>query len=93
MEHKKISELSRLTRIFPWKALNFWNARKERTRLELYHKLTDADLTLKSFLLEKRIRPESDSLERWIRIQAKLVDYYGRKYEKASRKIVREVFQ
>ena len=93
MEHKKICELSRLTRIFPWKALNFWNARKERTRLELYHKLTDADLTLKSFLLEKRIRPESDSLERWIRIQAKLVDYYGRKYEKASRKIVREVFQ
>ena len=93
MEHKKMSELSRLTRIFPWKALNFWNARKERTRMELYQKLTDADLTLKTLLLEKKIRPDSYSLERWIRIQAKLVDYYGRKYEKASRKIVREVFQ
>ncbi len=93
MEHKKISELSRLTRIFPWKALNFWNARKERTRMELYHKLTDADLTLKSLLLEKKTRPESDSLERWIRIQAKLVDYYGHRYEKSSRKIVKEVFE
>ena len=93
MEHKKISELSRLTRIFPWRALNFWNARKERTRMELYHKLTDADLTLRILLQEKKIRPDSYSLERWIRIQAKLVDYYGRKYEKASRKIVREVFQ
>ena len=93
MEHKKISELSRLTRLFPWRALNFWNAKKERNRIELYQKLTDADLTLKSLLLEKKIRPDSDSLERWIRVQAKLVDYYGRKYEKASRKIVREVFQ
>ena len=93
MEHKKISELTRLTWIFPLKALYFWNARKERTRMELYHKLTDADLTLKSLLLEKKIRPDSDSLERWIRIQAKLVDYYGHRYEKASRKIVKEVFQ
>ena len=93
MEHKKISELTRLTWLFPLKALNFWNARKERNRIELYQKLTDADLTLKSLLLEKKIRPYSDSLERWIRVQAKLVDYYGRKYEKASRKIVKEVFQ
>ena len=93
MEHKKISELSRLTQIFPWKALNFWDARKERTRMELYQKLTDADLTLKSLLLEKKIRPDSDSLERWIRIQAKLVDYYGHRYEKMSRKIVKEVFE
>ena len=93
MEHKKMIELSRLTRIFPWRALNFWNARKERTRMELYHKLTDADLTLRILLQEKKIRPDSYSLERWIRIQAKLVDYYGRKYEKASRKIVKEVFQ
>ena len=93
MEHKKISELTRLTRIFPWKALNLWNARKERTRMELYHKLIDADLTLKSLLLEKKIRPDSESLERWIRIQSKLVDHYGHRYEKASRKIVKEVFQ
>ena len=93
MEHKKISELSRLTWLFPRKALNFWNARKERNRIELYQKLTDADLTLKTLLLEKSVRPESDSSERWIRVQAKLVDYYGSKYEKASRKIVREVFQ
>ncbi len=93
MEHKKISELTRLTWLFPWKALNFWNARKERTRIELYHKLTDADLTLKSLLLDKKIRQDSDSLERWIIIQANLVDYYGLKYEKASRKIVKEVFQ
>ena len=93
MEHKKISELTRLKWLFPWRALNFWNARKERNRIELYQKLTDADLTLKSLLLEKKIRPDSDSLERWIRIQAKLVSYYGHKYEKASRKIVKEVFQ
>ena len=93
MEHKKMSELTRLTGIFPQRALNFWNARKERTRMELYHKLTDADLTLRILLQEKKIRPDSYSLERWIRIQAKLVDYYGRKYEKASRKIVKEVFQ
>ena len=93
MEHKKMSELSRLTQIFPSKALNFWNARKESKKMELYHKLTDADLTLKGLLLEKKVRPDSDSLERWIRIQAKLVNYYGHKYEKASRKIVKEVFQ
>ena len=80
MKNKKISELSRLTRVFPKRALNFWNARREAKRLELYAKLTDADLTLKGLLEEKRIRPESKFLERWIRIQAKLVDHYGRKY-------------
>jgi len=91
MEHKKMSELSRLTRVFPRKALNFWNARREAKRLELYERLIDSDLTLKGLLQEKRIRPESKFLERWTRIRAKLVDHYGRKYEKASRKIVREV--
>ena len=93
MKTEKISELSGLARIFPRKALNFWNARREAKRLELYAKLTDADLTLKGLLEEKRIRPESDFLERWVRIQSRIVDHYGRKYERASRKIVREVFQ
>ena len=90
MEHKKMSELTRLTRIFPRKALNFWNARRVRKKLELYEKLIDSDLTLKTFLEEKKIRPESEFLERWIRIQAKLRDYYGHKYEKASKRIVKE---
>ena len=93
MEHKKISEFARLTRIFPRKALNFWNARREKKRMELYNRLIDSDLTLKGLLQEKRIRPESDFLERWVRIQSRIVDHYGRKYEKASRKIVKEVFQ
>ena len=92
MEHKKMSELTRLTRIFPRKALNFWNARREKKRMELYEKLTDADLSLEGLLEEKKIRPESEFLERWILIQSKLRDYYGHKYEKASKKIVREVF-
>ena len=91
MNNKKMSELSGLTRIFPWKALNFWNARREKKRMELYNRLIDSDLTLKGLLQEKRIRPESDFLERWILIQSKLRDYYGHKYEKASRKIVKEV--
>ena len=92
MKMEKISEFARLTWIVPQTALNFWNARREAKRLELYAKLTDADLTLKGLLEEKRIRPESDFLERWVRIQSKLRDYYGHKYEKASKKIVREVF-
>jgi hypothetical protein len=92
MEHKKMSELTRLTRIFPRKALNFWNAMREKKRMELYEKLTDADLSLKGLLQEKKIRPESEFLERWILVQSKLRDYYGHKYEKASKKIVREVF-
>lgn len=66
---------------------------RESKRMELYHKLTDADLTLKALLLEKKIRPDSEFLERWIKVQARLVDHYGHKYEKASRKIVKEVFQ
>ena len=66
---------------------------RENKRMELYHKLTDADLTLKGLLMEKKIRPDSEFLERWIKVQARLVDHYGHKYEKASRKIVREVFQ
>ncbi len=93
MEHKKMSELSRLTRIFPRKALNLWNARREKKRMELYKMLIDSDLTLRGLLEEKRIMPESDFLERWVKIQSKIVDHYGRKYERASRKIVREVFQ
>ncbi len=92
MEHKKISEFAKLTGIFPQRALNFWNARREKKRMELYNRLIDSDLTLKGLLQEKRIRPESDFLERWILIQSKLRDYYGHKYEKASKKIVREVF-
>ena len=67
MEHKRISEFARLTRIFPRKALNFWNARMEKKRMELYNRLIDSDLTLKGLLQEKRIRPESDFLERWVR--------------------------
>ena len=66
---------------------------RENKRMELYHKLTDADLTLKGLLMEKKIRPDSEFLERWIKVQARLVDHYGHKYEKASRKIVKEVFQ
>ena len=93
MEHKKISEFARLTRIFLRKALNFWNVRREKKRMELYNRLIDSDLTLKGLLQEKRIRPESDFLERWVRIQSRIVDHYGRKYERASRKIVRGVFQ
>ena len=93
MKTEKISEFARLTRIFPRKALNFWNARREKKRIELYNRLVDSDLTLKGLLQEKRIRPESDFLERWVRIQSRIVDHYGRKYERASRKIVREVFQ
>jgi hypothetical protein len=92
MEHKKMSELTRLTRIFPRKALNFWNARRVRKKLELYEKLVDADLSLKGLLQEKEIRPESDFLERWVRIQARVVDHYGRKYEKASKRKVKEAF-
>ena len=92
MEHKKISEFAKLTGIFPQRALNFWNARRETKRMELYEKLTDADLSLKGLLEEKKIRSESEFLERWILIQSKLRDYYGHKYEKASKKIVREVF-
>ena len=92
MEHKKMSELSRLTRIFPRKALNFWNARRVRKKLELYEKLVDADLSLKGLLQEKEIRPESDFLERWVRIQARVVDHYGRKYEKVSKRKVKEAF-
>ena len=93
MKTEKISEFARLTRIFPRKALNFWNARREKKRMELYNRLIDSDLTLKGLLQEKRIRPESDFLERWVRIQSRIVDHYGRKYERASRKIVKEVFQ
>ena len=93
MKTEKIGELSRLTRIFPRKALNLWNTRREKKRTELYERLIDSDLTLKGLLQEKRIRPESDFLERWVRIQSRIVDHYGKKYEKASRKIVREVFQ
>ena len=93
MKTEKISAFARLTRIFPRKALNFWNARREKKRMELYNRLIDSDLTLKGLLQEKRIRPESDSLERWVRIQSRIVDHYGRKYERASRKIVKEVFQ
>ena len=92
MEHKKMSELSRLTRIFPRKALNFWNARRVKKKLELYEKLVDADLSLKGLLQEKEIRPESDFLERWVRIQARVVDHYGRKYEKVSKRKVKEAF-
>ena len=92
MNNKKMSELSGLTRIFPWKALNFWNARREKKRMELYNRLVDADLSLKGLLEEKGIRPESEFLERWVEIQSRIVDHYGRKYERASRKIVREVF-
>jgi len=92
MENKKMSEFARLTRIFSQKALNFWNARREKKRIELYERLVDADLSLRGLLEEKKIRPESDFLERWILIQSKLRDYYGHKYEKASRKIVEEVF-
>ena len=91
MEHKKMSELSGLARIFPRKALNFWNARREKKRTELYRRLVDADLSLKGLLEMKRIRPESDFLERWVKIQAKLRAYYFHKYERASRKIVKEV--
>ncbi len=93
MKMEKISEFARLTRIVPHTALNFWNARRETKRMELYERLIDSDLTLKGLLEEKRIRPESDFLERWVRIQSRIVDHYGRKYERASRKIVREVFQ
>ncbi len=92
MEHKKISELSRLTVIFPRKALNFWNARREKKRMEFYKRLVDADLSLKGLLEEKRNRPESYFLERWVRIQSRIVEHYGRKYERASRKIVKGVF-
>ena len=92
MEHKKMSEFLRLTRIFPKRALNFWNARREAKRLELYERLIDSDLSLKGLLQEKKIRPESEFLERWVEIQSRIVDHYGRKYERASRKIVREVF-
>ena len=92
MKMEKISEFARLTRIVPHTALNFWIARREKKRRELYERLIDSDLTLKGLLEEKRIRPESDFLERWILIQSKLRDYYGHKYEKASKKIVREVF-
>ena len=93
MKTEKISEFARLTRIVPHTALNFWIARREKKRRELYERLIDSDLTLKGLLQEKRIRPESDFLERWVRIQSRIVDHYGRKYERASRKIVREVFQ
>ena len=92
MKTEKISEFARLTRIFPRKALNFWNARREKKRMELYNRLIDSDLTLKGLLQEKKVRPESDFLERWVRIQSRIVDHYGRKYEKASRKIVKEAF-
>ena len=64
MKTEKMSEFAWLTWIFPRKALNFWNARREAKRLELYSKLTDADLTLKRLLEEKKIRPESEFLER-----------------------------
>jgi hypothetical protein len=50
MEHKKMSEFLRLTRIFPRRALNFWNARREKKRTELYNRLVDADLSLKGLL-------------------------------------------
>ena len=93
MKTERISEFARLKRIFPRKALNFWNARREKKRMELYNRLVDADLSLKGLLEEKRIRPESEFLERWVEIQSRIVDHYGRKYERASRKIVNEVFQ
>ena len=92
MKMEKISEFARLTRIVPYTVLNFWNARRETKRMELYERLIDSDLTLKGLLQEKRIRPESDFLERWILIQSKLRDYYGHKYEKASKRKVKEVF-
>ena len=92
MKTEKISEFARLTRIVPHTALNFWIARREKKRRELYERLIDSDLTLKGLLQEKRIRPESDFLERWILIQSKLRDYYGHKYEKASKRKVKEVF-
>lgn len=87
MENKKMSEFVRHTGIFPKRALNFWNAKREKKREELYSLLTDADLTLRQLMEEKRIRPESECLERWVMVQAKLVDYYTKKYEKASRQI------
>jgi len=93
MDNKKISEFVRLTRLFPRRALIFWNARREKKRKELYAKLVDSDLTLKGLLLQKEERPDSDTLERWIRIQSRLVSYHKRKYEKASRRIAKEVLQ
>jgi len=93
MENKKISEFPKLTRLFPRRALIFWNARREKKRIELYERLVDADLSLRGLLEEKKIRPESDFLERWILIQSKLVSYYKQKYEKASRRIVKEGLQ
>jgi len=72
----------RLTRIFPRRALIFWDARREKKRKELYERLVDADLSLRGLLEEKKIRPESDFLERWIKIQARLkadcLKKYGR---------------
>jgi len=82
MENKKMSEFPKLTRLFPRRALIFWNARREKKRKELYEKLIDSDLTLKGLLLQKEERPESDTLERWIKIQARLkadcLKKYGR---------------
>jgi len=95
MKTEKISEFVRLTRIFPRRALIFWDARREKKieNLEqLLRKeaeaLIDADLTLRALLEEKKQLPESSYLERWTRIQSKIVCDLKRKHERLSRRLL-----
>jgi hypothetical protein len=53
--------------------------------------LIDADLTLRGLLEEKKIRPESSYLERWTRIQSKIVYGLKKKHERLSRRLLKEV--
>jgi len=50
--------------------------------------LIDADLTLRALLEEKKQRPESGYLERWTRIQAKIVCGLRKRHDRLSRRLL-----
>jgi len=50
--------------------------------------LIDADLTLRALLEEKKQLPESSYLERWTRIQSKIVCDLKRKHERLATRLL-----
>jgi len=50
--------------------------------------LIDADLTLRALLEEKKQRPESGYLERWTRIQAKIVYGLRKRHDRLSKRLL-----
>jgi len=50
--------------------------------------LIDADLTLRALLEEKKQRPESGYLERWTRIQSRIVYGLRKRHDRLSRRLL-----